>query len=243
MSASAATSIWRSIAHSTRWRSAIWLAHSITSGTPAVSARSVSQTISERRCCVPQQRGGRGGVVAFDRLGPRLREHLEQAAQVPRAAIGRDPRVDAAAVGDEPDAIAGRLRDVRQRQRRVDGGIELGAIAGARAQQAAAVEHDPHRLAALGPIEAGDELAAPRRRRPADVAPIVAVAVVAQPLELAAGAVLARPPPLGDQRLAAHQVQHVVLRRVEVGVDAHRLLDRHARPARRRASRRSRSAP
>ena len=170
-------------------------------------------------------------MIAFDRLGPRLRQHLEQAAQVPRAAIGRDPRVDAAAVGDQPDAIAGRLRDVGQRQGGVDGGIELGAIAGARAQQAAAVEHDPHRLAALRAIEARDELAPPRRRRPAHVAPIVAVAIVAQPLELAAGAVLARPPPLGDQRLAAHQVQHVMLRRVEIRVDADRLLDRDARPA------------
>ena len=60
-------------------------------------------------------------MVAFDRFGPRLRQHLEQAAQVPRAAIGRDPRVDAAAVGDEADPIAGRLRDVGQRQRGVDG--------------------------------------------------------------------------------------------------------------------------
>ena len=153
--ASAATSICRSIAHSTRWRSAIRLAHSITSGTPAVSARSVSQTISERRCCVPQQRRGGRGMIAFDRFGPRLRQHLEQAAQVPRAAIGRDARVHAAPVGDQADAIAGRLRDVRQRQRRVDGGVELGAIAGPRAQQPAAVEQDPDGLAALRADRAG----------------------------------------------------------------------------------------
>ncbi len=53
----------------------------------------------------PEQRRGRRRVIAFDGFGPRLRQHFEQAAQVPRAAIGRDARVDAAAVRDQADAI------------------------------------------------------------------------------------------------------------------------------------------
>ena len=61
----------------------------------------------------------------------------------------------------------------------------------ARAHEPAAVEHDPDGLAALGLILAGDEGAAAGAGGPADVAQIVAFAVVAQALEVAAEASLA----------------------------------------------------
>ena len=79
-----------------------------------------------------------------------------------------------------------RLRaEVREQQRGVDGAVELGEPADARRHQAAGVDGEHHRLAALRLEAARDRPAAPRGGLPVDVAVVVARLVVAQRLELA----------------------------------------------------------
>src|ERR1035438_3467134 len=77
---------------------------------------------------------------------------------------------------------------LRDRQRRFafrDGGDT-------RAHQPAAIEHDPHRLAALGLVLARDRNAAARRRGPADVAQVIAFAVFTEAFKIAAESALPR---------------------------------------------------
>ena len=130
-----------------------------------------------------------------------------------------------------------------QRDRRGAGVIQLAAgrpagtirrLCGerhARAHQPAAVQHDPHWLAALGLVLAGDQAAAPRRRGPADVAQIVALAVIAQALEVAAQATLLRATQLQINLAAASQKDLLLFTGMQRRVDAHRLRKRRAGPA------------
>ena len=96
--------------------------------------------------------------------------------------------MDAAAVGDQPDAVASRERHFAEAERGIDHAVQFRAVAGTGAQQAPAVHHDPDRLAAFRLVDPGDRAAASRRHRPADVARLVARLVVAQALEVAAEA-------------------------------------------------------
>jgi hypothetical protein len=87
---------------------------------------------------------------------------------------------------------------------------------------AAGVEHDPYRLAALGLVAARDQLAAPRRRRPADVAQVVAFEILAKALEVAAQAALARAAKLQIDLAAAREKNLLILALAQRRIDAHR---------------------
>src|SRR5205814_9944025 len=90
-----------------------------------------------------------------------------------------------------------------------------------RAHQAAAVEHDPHRLAAFGLVLPGDEVAAARRGGPADVAQVIAFAVFAQAFEVAAQAALARQAELESDLAAAGKEDLLLLSGAQRRLDAH----------------------
>ena len=60
----------------------------------------------------------------------------------------------------------------------------------ARTHQPSAIEHDPHGLAAFGLILARNQVSAARACRPADIAHVVAFAVIAQAFEVAPEATL-----------------------------------------------------
>ena len=92
-----------------------------------------------------------------------------------------------------------------------------------RPHQPSAVQHDPDRLAALGLVLAGDGAAAPRRGRPANVAQVVALAILAQALEVAAQAALLRLAQLQIDLPAARQKDLLLLAGAQSGIDAHRL--------------------
>jgi hypothetical protein len=86
-----------------------------------------------------------------------------------------------------------------------------------RPHQPPAVQHDPNRLAALRLVLAGDGAAAPRRGRPADIAQVVALAVLAQALEVAAQAPLPRLPQLQVDLAAAGQKDLLLLAGAQAG--------------------------
>ncbi len=113
-------------------------------------------------------------------------------------------------------------------------GLSLSAVrchGHPRPHQPSAVEHDPDRLAALGLVLAGDGAAAPRRGRPADVAQVVALAVLAQALEVAAQAPLLRAAQLQVDLAAAGEEDLLLLAGAQGRVDAHRLRERRSGPA------------
>src|SRR5260370_30994035 len=63
--------------------------------------------------------------------------------------------------------------------------VQLGEASHACPHQASGVDDDPHRLAALNLINAGDQLSAPCRRGPANVTILVPSPEFAQPFKLA----------------------------------------------------------
>ena len=110
-------------------------------------------------------------------------------------------------------------------------GSAAGMSAHPRPHQPPAIQHDPHRLAALGLVLAGDGASAPRGCRPADVAQVVALAVLAQALEIAAQAPLLGAPQLQVDLAAAGQEDLLLLAGAQGGIDAHRLSERRFGPA------------
>ena len=106
---------------------------------PAVSARSVSQTMSARCFCAAST----AAAAADDRLGAlgrQRRERLEDPSQVSRAASGREALVHPPPVGDQADAVAGRERDLRQRQRRIDHRVQFRPVTNPCPQQPSPVD-------------------------------------------------------------------------------------------------------
>ena len=90
------------------------------------------------------------------------------------------------------------------------------------AHEAAAVEDDPDGLAALGLVLAGDEAAAAGGGRPADVAQVVAFAVVAQAFKVAAETAQARLAELQINLAAAGKEYLLLLAGAQSGIDADR---------------------
>ena len=136
-----------------------------------------------------------------------------------------------AAVGHQSNPVSGIERHLGQTQRRVHGVIELAKAADASSHQAAGVDHDPDRLASLHLINAGDQLAPPRRRGPADVAILVAFAVFAQALEFAANAPHAGMAFFQLNLAAADQIHRLALGFIQIWVNLDLLLQRHPGPA------------
>ena len=101
----------------------------------------------------------------------------------------------------------------------------------ARAHQPSAVEHDPHRLAALSLVLARDQVSATRARGPADVAHVVAFAVIAQAFEIAPKAPLAGLPQLEIDLSTAGQEYLLLFASAQGRIDAHGLGQRRDRPA------------
>jgi len=99
------------------------------------------------------------------------------------------------------------------------------------AHQPSAVEDNPDGLAALGLVLAGDGAAAARRGRPADVTQVVALAIVAQALEVAAQAALLRTAQLQVDLAAAGKEDLLLFTGAQGRVDAHRLRERRFGPA------------
>ena len=69
---------------------------------------------------------GRPGVRCLDCFRLHVRERLEQSPEMGAAARRGQPVLDAAAVGDETDLVAGSGRDLGERQRAGYGTIEHG---------------------------------------------------------------------------------------------------------------------
>ncbi len=118
--------------------------------------------------------------------------------------------------------------------------VELGVAAplliavvleDSRLQQPSRVQNDPHRLAALGLVAARNQLAAPRRRRPAHVTQVVALEILAQALKVAAQPALLAPAQLQLDLPSAREENLLVLALPQRRIHAHRLLHRRHGPA------------
>ena len=101
----------------------------------------------------------------------------------------------------------------------------------ARAHQPSAVEHDPYRLAAFGLVLTRNQVSATRACGPADVAHVVAFAVVAQAFEVAPEAALTRLPQLKVNLPTAREEDLLFFACTQCRVDAHGLGQRRLGPA------------
>ena len=158
------------------------------------------------------KQGGGAEVVSLAGLGSHLCQQFDHLAEMSCAASWQKTLLDGLAVSKQANAIAGEQRQLRQCYGSGACVVELGVFANvrgpaercvgsrggdyARAHQPSAVEHDPHRLAALGLVLARDQVSATRARGPADVAHVVAFSVIAQAFEIAPEASLAGLPQL-----------------------------------------------
>ena len=148
----------------------------------------------------PSQDGRGAQVIRFGRLRLQLRQRLQKLAHVRRTAPRQQLLLDAPSVAQQPDAVAGKERELGQRHGRRRGVVELGEailrfvrIPGghARPHQPSRIQDDPDGLAPLRLVLPRYQVAAPRRGSPAHIAQVVAGAVFAQTLKLAAQASLA----------------------------------------------------
>ncbi len=99
------------------------------------------------------------------------------------------------------------------------------------AEQAACIEHNPHGLTAFDFENAGSELVAAGRGSPADVAEVVALAIVAEAFEFAALAALAVPALFHFNLSAADQVERMLASLFEIGENPHGLRNVRGGPA------------
>ena len=230
--ASAAISGWRMTPNSTTCAGAIRSACSITSGTPAVSATSVSQTTSARRFCAAITAAA---AAAWSASAPSDLHERQRVDQRRADARRRAPARRAAAAGGRTRAARRGRPDASATCASVSAAVTVWSsivcAADARAQQPAGVDEQPHGLAALGLVDLGDELAAPRRRAPAHVAPLVARPIVAQAVELAPGPGAFRAPLLDRDLTAANQIQRLLPAFVKIRIDPDGLLERRETPS------------
>src|SRR5258708_19858335 len=98
------------------------------------------------------------------------------------------------------------------------------------AHEAATVDHDPNRLAALGLVLARDEVAVPRGGCPADVAQVVAFAVLAQAFKVPAQASLSRLSQLQVNLAATRQKYLLFLAGPQCWIDTYLLSERTPSP-------------
>src|SRR5579862_6775429 len=142
-------------------------------------------------------------MIRFTALGTHLRKRFNQLPKMRCAAPRQEPLPDSLPIGKQSNTVAGKERQLRQRDRgsarivefRVHTGARLGDRqcsaprrnrSNTRTHQPATIEHDPYRLAALGLVLAGNGTAASRSCSPADVAQVVALTILTQALEVAA---------------------------------------------------------
>ena len=123
---------------------------------------------------------------------------------------------------DETDAVASQSRDRRQRKRGRDGVIELAARSDSRRHQPAAVEQQQQVLASLDLVLRHHELPASRGGLPIDRAERVAVAPLAQRLELRSGTAQLHAAQSRFDQTVAHMEPAVPFDGREVGIDADR---------------------
>src|SRR5262249_51039151 len=104
-----------------------------------------------------------------------------------------------------------------------------------RPHQPSGVDDDPDGLTSLGTIRPGDEASASSRRRPADVAQLVAFLELPQALEVAPEAERSCAAPLDGELPRTNQCERLALRYADVWIHAHGLLQRNDGPALRQA--------
>ena len=74
-----------------------------------------------------REQGARcAGVVGFRSFSPNLRETIDDCAQMNRAASRGDTLLDGPAIGDQADFVTALGSDLGQRERGIDGVVELG---------------------------------------------------------------------------------------------------------------------
>src|SRR6266568_1259322 len=150
-----------------------------------------------------------------------------------RAAACCQVELNRASVGEQADAIPALRCDLRKGERRIDGVVQfrnsqialllLYFLLYLSAQKTSGIEHNPNGLTTLHLENARCELMPACCRRPADVANIVALLVIAQAFEFAAVAALAATPPLHFNLAAADQIKSVLASLLKVGKDTHGL--------------------
>src|ERR1700677_3279672 len=160
-----------------------------------------------------------------------LGQTLQQYAKMWHAPSGAHALLRTPPVGEQRYSIAGVKSHLRQAQRGVHGVVELGQAPDTRLQQPPRVEQYPNRLAALDLMNLGDQLAAPRRGTPGNIAELIAFAVVAEALKFASVPTLAFQTLLELDLPAANEINAKLLRLRKIGIDANRLFDSRPRPA------------
>ena len=136
------------------------------------------------------------------------------------SSAGRDVGPDPVGVGEQADLIAPEQGDVGQHQHRVEGVVERREpAAGVAGHHPAAVdqEHDPLALVRL--VGPDGQLATAGGRLPVEVAGLVAVGVVAEPLELVVGPQPPRASDADGAQLVAAGQQGISADLANVGID------------------------
>src|SRR5215472_509634 len=118
-------------------------------------------------------------MIRFEFFAAHLGQSFEQRTQVARAPSRSQSLLYAAPVRQHGHAIARVQCDLRYRERRCDGVIELAESENSCAQQSPGIEDEPDRLAALDLVRLADQFAAARAGGPADVAQFIGFAVFA----------------------------------------------------------------
>ena len=179
-----------------------------------MSASSVIQRIKAATPLQMLQSCGGGEMIGFRSFRPDLRERIDDLTQMARARGGQKLLLDSAPIDEERGLVSCLHDRLSERDGSTGGLIELGkgeqkilvrdlvtkrflssarcsrlsafaAKLEGRSRQPPRIEHDPDLLAALRSGFAGDEFAAAGRRRPRNVAQLVAALVFAQTFELA----------------------------------------------------------
>ena len=176
-----------------------------------------------------QKQVSRSRMIGFVQLAADQRESVKKGAEVRRAPSCRQARLRHAAVREQSHSVTGVERNVGERQGRRGRVVEFGEGNGPAVHpgqhQPAGVQDDQDGLATLGVIDLRDELGAASRRRPADVPRLIALSILPQALKFAAQAGL----PLQTLFLlhlpGADQVKGVLVRLLQVRVDAEGLIE------------------
>ena len=176
-------------------------------------------------------------VICFARFRFELRQGFKTLTHMRRSAAGQQLLLDAAAIAEQPHTIAGVESQLRQRHGRRAGIIELGVAIGvlvgdAGAQQAAGVQNNPYRLTALGLVLPRDQVPSARGGGPAEIAKIVAGAILAQALKLASQAALTHLAQLQIDAAALGQEDLLIFSGAQFRINSNRLGEWRQGPAR-----------
>ena len=185
----------------------------------------------------PAEFGRGGGIVGRDRLRLQVVDRAEHAVE--RAAAAR--RLDEARLAtmrQQAHGVALAQCDPGQQQAGVEHVVEVRERVVARQHAAAGVEQQQHLLVAFLAVVARDQLARALARLPVDLAQAVALAVLAQLVEL--GAIAAAPAQVRAEHAAGlvGADQRQARERREVGIDLDRRRGRDRAPLRPQAQRR-----